>query len=94
MKLLLKKKDFLLQATEGSLAELQAKNARLNEELLKTQTTLKEKSERFEQEKKDFKTNLEAEAEKSSNIHEITQGSARKMLRLRHLVHPTVEASL
>jgi hypothetical protein len=26
----LEKKDFLLQATEGSLAELQAKNARLN----------------------------------------------------------------
>ena len=44
----LEKKDFLLQATEGSLAELQAENARLNEELLKAQTTLKEKSERFE----------------------------------------------
>jgi hypothetical protein len=41
----------LLQATEGSLAELQAKNARLNEELLKAQTILKEKSEHFEQEK-------------------------------------------
>jgi hypothetical protein len=27
----LEKKDFLLQATEGSLAELQAENARLNE---------------------------------------------------------------
>jgi hypothetical protein len=46
------KKDFLLQATEGSLAELQAENAKLNEELLKAQTTLKEKSECFEQEKK------------------------------------------
>ena len=44
----LEKKDFLLQATEGSLAELQAENARLNEELLKAQTTLEEKSERFE----------------------------------------------
>jgi hypothetical protein len=30
------KKDFLLQATESSLAELQAENAKLNEELLKT----------------------------------------------------------
>jgi chromosome segregation ATPase len=27
-------KDFLLQATKGSLAEIQAKNARLSEELL------------------------------------------------------------
>jgi hypothetical protein len=44
----LEKKDFLLQATEGSLAELQAKNAKLNEELLKAQATLKEKLEHFE----------------------------------------------
>jgi hypothetical protein len=28
------KKDFLLQATEGSLAEIQAENARLSKELL------------------------------------------------------------
>jgi hypothetical protein len=39
----LEKKDFLLQATKGSLVEFQAENARLNEELLKAQTTLKEK---------------------------------------------------
>jgi hypothetical protein len=30
----LEKKDFLLQAMEGSVAETQAKNARLSEELL------------------------------------------------------------
>ena len=47
-------KDFLLQATEGSLAEIQAENARLSEELLRSQTALKEKSESFEQEKKDL----------------------------------------
>jgi hypothetical protein len=41
-------KDFLLQATEGSLAEIQAENARLNEELLQIQRTLKEKSKCFE----------------------------------------------
>ena len=40
----LEKKDFLLQATEGSLAELKDENARLSEELLQTQTTLREKS--------------------------------------------------
>jgi hypothetical protein len=43
----LEKKDFLLQATEGSLAEIQAENARLSEELFQSQTDLKEKSENF-----------------------------------------------
>jgi hypothetical protein len=43
----LEKKDFLLQAVEGSLAEAQAKNIRLNRELL-------QKSESFEQERKNF----------------------------------------
>jgi hypothetical protein len=37
----LEKKDFLLQTMEGSLAEVQAENARLNRELL-------QKSESFE----------------------------------------------
>jgi hypothetical protein len=41
----LEKKDFLLQAMEGSLAEAQAENTRLNGELL-------QKSESFEQERK------------------------------------------
>jgi hypothetical protein len=50
----LEKKGFLLQATKGSLAELQAENARLSEELLQTQTTLREKSECFEQETKEL----------------------------------------
>jgi hypothetical protein len=50
----LEKKDFLLQATDGSLAEIQAENARSSEELLQSQTILKEKSESFKQEKKDL----------------------------------------
>jgi hypothetical protein len=41
----LEKKDFLLQAMEGSLAEAQAENTKLNGELL-------QKLESFEQEKK------------------------------------------
>jgi chromosome segregation ATPase len=57
----LEKKDFLLQTTEGSLAEAQAKIARLNDELLR-------KSEDFEQEKKNFDAKLEAKVEKSSNL--------------------------
>ena len=57
----LEKKDFVLQTMEDSLAEAQTEIARLNSEL-----SMKSKS--FEQEKKDFKTKLEAEVEKSSNL--------------------------
>ena len=64
----LEKKDFLLQATEGSLAEIQAENARLSEELLQSQTTLKEKSESFEQEKKELQAKYEAEAGKNTKL--------------------------
>jgi chromosome segregation ATPase len=66
----LKKKDFLLQAKEGLLAEIQAKNARLSEELLQTQTILKGKSECFEQEKKELRAKYEVEADKNSKLQE------------------------
>ena len=46
---------------EGSLAEAQAENTRLNEELLK-------KSESFEQERKDFHAKYEAEADKNTKL--------------------------
>jgi chromosome segregation ATPase len=66
----LEKKDFLLQATEGSLVELQAENVRLNEELVKAQTTMKEKSEHFEQVRKELQEKSEAEAEKNLKLQE------------------------
>jgi hypothetical protein len=50
----LEKKDFVLQTTEGSLAEDQAEIARLNSEL--------------SMDKKNFEAKLEAEAEKNSNL--------------------------
>jgi hypothetical protein len=59
----LEKKYFLLQAMEGSLAEAQAKNARLNEELL-------QKSESFEQERKDLQTKYEAKADKNTKLQQ------------------------
>jgi hypothetical protein len=43
----LEKKDFLLQAMEGSLAEAQAENARLNEELLKKIRELRTREKRL-----------------------------------------------
>jgi predicted nuclease with TOPRIM domain len=64
----LEKKDFLLQAIEGSLVEIQAKNARLIEELLQSQIALKEKSESFEQEKKKLQTKYQAEADKNTKL--------------------------
>jgi hypothetical protein len=64
----LEKKDFLFQASEGSLMEIQAENARLNEELLQAQTTLKEKSECFEQEKKELQAKYKAEANKNTKL--------------------------
>jgi hypothetical protein len=64
----LEKKDFLLQATEGSLAKIEAKNARLSEELLQSQIVLKEKSESFEQEKKHLQAKYEAEADKNTKL--------------------------
>ena len=48
----LEKKDFLLQAVEGSLTEAQSQNTKLSEELDNVQTILKKKSERFDQEAK------------------------------------------
>jgi hypothetical protein len=66
----LQKKYFLLEATEGSLVEFQAENARLNEELLKAQTTLKEKSECFEQEEKELQAKYKAQADKNTKLQE------------------------
>jgi hypothetical protein len=69
----LEKKDFMLQTMEGSLAEAQAEIARLNSEL-----SLQSKS--FEQEKKYFKTKLEAEVEKSSNLQKSLKDLQEKYL--------------
>jgi phage-related tail protein len=76
----LEKKDFLLQATEGSLAELQAENARLSEELLQTQTTLREKSECFEQETKELQAKYKAEADKNTKLQESLRDLRNKCL--------------
>jgi hypothetical protein len=66
----LEKKDFLLQATVGSLVEVQTENARLNEELLQAQETLKKNSERFKQEKQELQTKCKAEADKITKLQE------------------------
>jgi chromosome segregation ATPase len=59
----LDKKDFMLQAMEGSPVEIQAENAKLSEELV-------QKSESFEQEKKDLQTKYEAEADKNTKLRQ------------------------
>ena len=57
----LEKKDFLLQAMEGSLTGAQAKNTRLNGELL-------QKLESFKQEKKNLQTKNEAETIENTKL--------------------------
>jgi chromosome segregation ATPase len=69
----LENKEFVLQTMEGSLAEAQAEIARLNGEL-----SLQLKN--FEQEKNDFQTKLEAEAEKSSNLQKYLKDLQEKCL--------------
>jgi hypothetical protein len=59
----LEKKDFLLQAMEGSLTKAQTENARLNRELL-------QKSESFEQERKNLQTKYEAEAVENTKLQQ------------------------
>jgi hypothetical protein len=59
----LEKKDFLLQAMEGSLAEAQTENARLNRELL-------QKSESFKQERKNLHTKYEVEAVENTKLQQ------------------------
>jgi hypothetical protein len=66
----LEKKDFLLQATEGSLVELQTENARSNEGLLQAKETLKKNSKRFEQEKQELQAKCKAEADNNTKLQE------------------------
>jgi DNA repair exonuclease SbcCD ATPase subunit len=63
----LEKKDFLLQAVEGSLAEAQSQNTKLSGELDNARTILNKKSERFDQEIKELQSRAKAEAEAKKN---------------------------
>jgi hypothetical protein len=76
----LEKKDFLLQATEVSLVDLQTENAKLNKELLQAQETLKKDSEHFEQEKQELQTKCKAEADKNTKLQESLKELRNKCL--------------
>jgi flagellar hook-basal body complex protein FliE len=67
------KKDFVIQSLEGSLAEAQAENSRLNNELL-------QRSEKSEEEKKNLETNLKTEIEKISNLQKSLKELQEKCL--------------
>jgi hypothetical protein len=69
----LAKKDFIIHSMEGSLAEVQAENDRLKNELLK-------KSEKSEQEKKNLETSLKTEIEKNSNLQKSLKELQEKCL--------------
>jgi hypothetical protein len=67
------KKDFVIQSLEGSLAEAQAENSRLNNELL-------QRSKKSEEEKKNLETNLKTEIEKNSNLQKSLKELQEKCL--------------
>jgi hypothetical protein len=69
----LEKKDFVIHSMEGSLAEAQAENNRLNNELLK-------KSEKSEQEKKNIETSLKTKIEKNSSLQKSLKELQEKFL--------------
>jgi hypothetical protein len=69
----LEKKDFVIHSMEGSLAEVQAENDSLKNELLK-------KSEKSEQEKKNLETSLKTEIEKNSNLQKSLKELQEKCL--------------
>jgi uncharacterized protein (DUF3084 family) len=80
----LEKKDFVIHSMEGSLAEVQTENDRLNNELLK-------KSEKSEQEKKNLETSLKTEIEKNSNLQKIIEGASGEMLKFRQPMRAAAE---
>jgi chromosome segregation ATPase len=72
----LEKKDFVIHSMEGSLAEVQDENDRLNNELLK-------KSEKSEQEKKNLETSIKTEIEKCRRFEPV--GSLDRQVNCRHV---------
>jgi hypothetical protein len=58
----LKEKYILLQSAEGSLAEARSQNNKLSEEIDKARVIMNKRSERFDQETKELKAKVEAEA--------------------------------
>jgi hypothetical protein len=83
----LEKKDFVIHSMDGSLAEAQGKNDKLNNELLL-------KSEKSEQ-KKNLETSLKTEIEKNSNLQKSLKELQEKCLdfgsrcvqRLKDVLH-------
>jgi chromosome segregation ATPase len=69
----LEKKDFVIQSMEGSLAEVQAENNSLKNELLK-------QIEKSEQEKKHLEASLKTEMEKNSNLQKSLKELQEKCL--------------
>ena len=69
----MKEKDRLLQSAEGSIAEVRSHNDKLSRELDEARATLNERSERFDQEMKELKGKVEAEAAKNAKLSEIVK---------------------
>jgi chromosome segregation ATPase len=66
----LKEKDILLQSAESSLAESRSQNTKLSEELNEARMTSNGSTRHFDQETKELKTRVKAEAEKNTMLYE------------------------
>jgi uncharacterized coiled-coil protein SlyX len=71
----IEKKNFELQATEGLLAETEAKITELTTKLLR-------QSEQFDQEKQELNTKLEAEAQQNSDLKKLLAGLQKNVWNL------------
>jgi seryl-tRNA synthetase len=67
-----------LQSAEGSLAEVRSHNDKLSRELDEARATWNERSERFDQEMKEMKGKVEAEAAKNAKLSEIVKDLREK----------------
>jgi DNA repair exonuclease SbcCD ATPase subunit len=74
----LKEKDILLQSTEGSLVEARSQNNKLSRELDEARAIMNKRSERFDQETKELKAKVEAEAERNTKLHETVKDLWKK----------------
>jgi chromosome segregation ATPase len=91
----IEKKNFEFQATEGLLAEAEAKITEAEAKITELNTKLLCQSEQFEQEKQELNAKLEAEVQKNSDLKKLLAGLQDKCLefsnkciqRLRKIFH-------
>jgi predicted nucleic acid-binding Zn-ribbon protein len=70
----------MLRSAEGSLAEAQAQNKKLNKDLSTAQALLKENSDKFKQENEALKARLKVKSEKNTKLSEALKALKERCL--------------